>query len=206
MRKNSILIILLFIAVITLSFLNSILYFKINNFRHESDYKEKLTIQKVYKKEFLEVEIGLEKLNSNMLLVDKERRNFTITSIETPTLVFYFNNDGCKSCNANYIESEFRRIKSLVNNIPDIKVIVLSNFKDFREFYSHSLSFGGNERINCYNMMNDLFAPPTIIEPDLFYFVIDKNYSLDAVFLPDYIFEENNIKYFDLIINKIRRL
>jgi len=126
--------------------------------------------------------------------------------IETPALVFYFNNEGCKSCNANYIETEFDRIKRLTNGKENIKIIILSNFKKFREFYSLSLRFGEDNQINCYNLKNNLFIDNPTIATDLFYFLLNDNHSISSVFLPDYFFEENNTKYFNLVIQKIDNL
>lgn len=208
MQKNrNTLILLMFVGtIITLSILNLNTFNRLNKYREGISTEEKLIIKKINKKELLEIEIGSQELNSEVELVNNEKLKLNLETIKAPSLIFYFNNEGCKSCNATYIENEFKRVKKLSGRYENFRIIILSNFKDFREFYSHSLKFTKNMKIKCYNINGYLFAKEATVQPDLCYFILNNNYCFNSVFLPDYIFEHNNDKYFNLVLKKLHQL
>jgi len=64
MQKNKVVTILLLTAVIILSIVNVVSYNRLNN--HKVDSKEKFMIRKIQAKEFKEIEIGFNCLNTDV--------------------------------------------------------------------------------------------------------------------------------------------
>lgn len=201
MNKN-IIIIVLTLAIIVLTYIN------INGITHTpsgdtTTEQSQIIIDKLMNKSLLEIQIMLGELNKETIFIDNCKDSLLLEEIPSNSICFFFNNDGCKSCNAEYIENEFERLLQIAEQNSEIDFIIFSNFDNFREFYSHSLRFNNIENLRCYNSTNMIFWNEEHYASDMFYFVIGDNQIIKYAFIPNYFSDEINITFFNQIIKKI---
>ncbi|MBN1184633.1 MAG: hypothetical protein JXB49_20235 [Bacteroidales bacterium] len=195
---------ILLLSLLSISVLVSALSLRSAKILEQSyNYKKEIDnvyLQKVQNKEFIEIEIGTCKLKPNAFLTDINGDSIIINELRlTSAISFSFNYVSCFNCNAEYIENELKRIMNLSKRHKEVSFYIISNFDDFRKFKAHAMKFVGYDKIHCFNVTEDLLTNNLQIS-DPFYFIIGNDQSLRSVFVPDK-FEENNIKYFEIVFN-----
>lgn len=134
----------------------------------------------------------------DITLVDPgSKRNRKISDLlqkDAPLLFFRFRETDCNAC----VQQALELLKDIAVRFPEQKIVVLSGYKNVRQFYAYA----GNEskEFKVYNVNEFPILPDNYDKP--YFFVLNKNMELRDIFF--YVKEETelNMDYLNCIIRK----
>ncbi len=159
---------------------------------------QKKQLQSLMYNDSLRINLTKPNIDKSLKLWDEKDDEIVLEQlVNTPKLIYTFSKLSCHSC----IENEFTLLKKFADKIGQENIILILNYSDINNMYRFK-RINELERFKVYNCKNNYFHLKLTLENIPYYFIIENDLIIKALFVPDKSLNNLTQWYFNLI--KIR--